>query len=295
MKSGGLSSLRKYREIDGKVFLVGVGAAKCGTSWLYRYLKSLPEVTVSPLKEVHFFDQKFTTHDTEPSNPMAIRRVDDYFEFDVDLAMTLRKHPHFQASIDRLKMIYDDNAYFDHFARICTNRTRVLGDITPAYAVLGQSGFRYMRDFFASQDASLKIVFIMRDPVDRLWSQLRHMQQKNPSLDTARNWPDMIREPTVIERADYKQTIEAMDQVFPAQDVLYLFYEGLFSELSLRKLCRFAGAEFKQADSDKRQNETSIKIDMPGAARDQFHRILEPQYKFCRHRFGNAVPISWKA
>lgn len=295
MKSGALPVLRKYREIEGKTFLVGVGAAKCGTSWLYRYLQSLPEVTLSPLKEVHFFDQKFTTHDTEPTNPMAICRVDDYFEFDVDLTMTLKKHPHFQASIDRLKMIYDDNAYFDHFARICTQRTRILGDITPAYAVLGQSGFKYMQHFFASQDASLKTIFVMRDPVDRLWSQLRHMQQKDPSLDIARNWPDMIREPTVIERADYRQTIEAMDQVLPVQDTLYLFFEDLFSEASLRKLCLFAGAEFKQADSDRRQNETRIKIDLPAAARDQFQRMLEPQYGFCRRRFGDAVPGTWKA
>jgi len=295
MEPEAIPTLRKYRELEGKTFLVGVGAAKCGTSWLYRYLKSLPEVTLSPLKEVHFFDQKFTTHETEPTNPMAIRRVDDYFEFDVDLSMTLRKHPHFQASIDRLKMIYDDNAYFDHFARLCTRRTRILGDITPAYAVLGQSGFRYMRQFFASQDACLKVIFIMRDPVDRLWSQLRHMQQKNPSLDAARNWSDLIREPTVIERADYKQTIEAMDQVFPAKDLLYLFYEDLFSEQSLQKLCRFAGAGFTQADTDKRQNETSIKTDLPDAAYDRFQRILEPQYRFCRRRFGDALPTSWTA
>lgn len=295
MKSGGLPPLRKYQELDGKTFLVGVGAAKCGTSWLYRYLKSLPEVTVSPLKEVHFFDQKFTTHDTEPTNPMAIRRVDDYFEFDVDLAMTLKKHPHFQASIDRLKMIYDDNEYFGHFARICTQRTQTLGDITPAYAVLGRNGFEYMQHFFASQDASLKIIFIMRDPVDRLWSQVRHMQQKNPSLDTARNWPDMIQEPTVIERADYQQTIEALDEIFPAQDVLHLFYEDLFSEASMRKLCLFAGAEFRQGESEERQNETSIKIDLPDAARDQFQKMLQPQYEFCRRRFGDAIPNVWKA
>lgn len=40
-----------------KVDFIGVGAARSGTTWLYNCLKEHPDVTVSSIKEVHFFDK----------------------------------------------------------------------------------------------------------------------------------------------------------------------------------------------------------------------------------------------
>ena len=43
-----------------EAFFVGLGAQKTGTSWLWEYLQSHPEVGASPIKEMHFFDSKYT-------------------------------------------------------------------------------------------------------------------------------------------------------------------------------------------------------------------------------------------
>ena len=37
-------------------YFVGIGAAKAGTSWLADYLAGHPEVALSPIKELHYFD-----------------------------------------------------------------------------------------------------------------------------------------------------------------------------------------------------------------------------------------------
>ena len=55
----GIADLRRYHELDGKTFLVCVGAMKCATSWIHDYLGTLDGVAVSPLKELHFFNTKF--------------------------------------------------------------------------------------------------------------------------------------------------------------------------------------------------------------------------------------------
>jgi len=39
-------------------FLLGVGAQRCGTTWLHRYLGQHPAVCISPCKELHVFDAK---------------------------------------------------------------------------------------------------------------------------------------------------------------------------------------------------------------------------------------------
>ena len=36
--------------------LFGIGAAKAGTTWLYRYLAAHPEVRLPAVKELHYFD-----------------------------------------------------------------------------------------------------------------------------------------------------------------------------------------------------------------------------------------------
>ncbi len=286
--------LRKYNELGGRTFLVGVGANKCGTSWVYRYLSSLSGVVASPLKEVHFFNAPFHAS-AEQMDLFAVKRLVFHIKQDGDVVDNLRSRPSFQASLDRVKMIYDVDEYFGHFARICTPDTRTLCDITPAYSGIGRSGFASMRDFVASQDVALKILFIMRDPVDRLWSHLRYRQQNDPSLDVLKNWSEMIQDPELFGWTDYRQTVEAMDAVFPDRDILFLFFEDLFSEATLKKLCAFVDADYLPPKTDEAVNETKLKIDLPDGVCDELLTILAPQYAFCRERFGSGVPDAWRA
>lgn len=287
--------LREYRELDGKTFLIGVGAMRCATSWVYSYLGELREVAVSPLKELHFFSKKFAVNALGDMDAVALKRLRHHMEQAGDAVENLRRRPTFQASVDRVEMIYDDDAYFGHFARLCGPFTRTFCDITPAYAVIGQAGFAYLKDFCASQDIALKLLFVMRDPVDRLWSQLCHMQQLNPSSDVVAKWSEAIQAPRVLARADYRGTVCDLDDVFPAEDVLYLFFEELFTEGSLRRLSRFAEVGFHPGDTTDAKNRAAEKADLPEEAHAAFKRLLAPQYEFCRQRFGDAIPATWQS
>jgi hypothetical protein len=290
-----LQHLRRYPELDGKTFLIGVGAAKAATSWVHGYLGTLPGVTASPLKEAHFFDTKFSRYQDDPWDPIAVKRAGNYLTHPGDVAAQISKNPHFQACIDRVAMIYDDNAYFAHFARIVAPDTRTLCEATPSYAVLGAEGFAYVKRFFASQAVTLKLLFILRDPVDRLWSQLRHIQQSDPEMDVTACWQDLVERPRIFERSDYRSTVAVLDQTFPAEHLLYLYYEELFTDETLTLLCAFAGAEFQPTDPTERRNETTIKRDLPPDAEAKLRDLLAPQYAFCRERFGRVPTPGWRA
>ncbi|MDQ2091622.1 sulfotransferase [Marimonas arenosa] len=286
-------TLRRYPELEGKTFLICVGAAKCGTSWLHHYLGALPGVVVSPLKELHFFNARFAGNALGDTDAFALSRLAFHLDQTGEAVANLRQRPTFQASVDRVQMIYDDNAYFGHFSRLCTGRTRCLCDITPAYSVIGPEGFAYMKAFCASQGVRLRILFLMRDPVDRYWSQLRHLQQMNPANDIANTWPKALDSAALTARADYRGVVSALDQIFPSADLLYLFYETLFDAAALHRLCAFAGASFSPGKPTEPRNETTVKLPLPEAARDALTRRLAPQYAFCRERFGDAVPKLW--
>ncbi len=267
---------------------------RCGTSWLHHYLGSLPEVTVSALKELNFFNMKFPENALNDMDAFALKRLGFHLGQAGDGVDNLECRPTFRASVDRVQMIYDDDAYFGHFARICAPGTRTFCDITPAYAVIGQSGFAYVRDFCSSQAIALKILFVMRDPVDRLWSQLHHLQQLNPKSDILANWPEAIRSPRVLARTDYRRTVCDLDSAFPSEDILYLFYEDLFGDEALSRLCGFADVDFRPGDIGEAKNQTELKSELADDARIAFGAVLAPQYEFCRQRFGNAVPARWQ-
>ena len=45
------------KQISSKItFCLGVGAQRCGSTWLGKYLEYHPEFCMSPLKEMHVFD-----------------------------------------------------------------------------------------------------------------------------------------------------------------------------------------------------------------------------------------------
>ena len=288
-----LPRLQKYDALDGKTFLICVGAMKCATSWLYHYLATLEGVVVSPVKELHFFSAKFAANALSDMDALAMYRLGHHIGQEGDAIQNLMTRPTFRASVDRVQMIFDDDAYFGHFARLCEPETRALCDITPAYSTIGPEGFAYMRDFCASQDMRVKILFVMRDPVDRLWSQLRHITQSNPEAELTKRWDEALQMPKIMARTDYRFTVQDLDEVFPVEDVLYLFYEDLFEEPSLRELCAFTGAAYLPGDADTVHHGTELKVDLPSDAQDAFRQALAAQYDFVRERFSDRVPSAW--
>jgi hypothetical protein len=284
---------RHYPELGGKTFLICVGAMKSATSWVYARLCEIPQVTVSPLKEVQFFNARFPKNSILDPDILAMRRLAYHIGQPGDAVENLRLRPAFQASLDRARMIYDDNAYLDHFARLARPETRVLADLTPAYAAIGADGFSYMRDLLASQDVSAKILFILRDPVDRLWSHLHFLRQLYPEFDPSRDWEKALGNPATLARSDYKGTIEALDNVFPHEDILLFFYETMF-DTGFADLCARLNLAPPAFTGRRRENKTDGKLDLPDDLARTFHTLLAPQYEFCRSRIGSSLPAAWR-
>ncbi|MEM6622591.1 MAG: sulfotransferase [Pseudomonadota bacterium] len=286
-----LTHLRRYPELEGKTFLLGIGAMKCATSWVFQHVAGMPEVAATPLKELHFFNAKFPPKGHPPFTPRMTALVQSYLAEAPDPVGEVATNSHLQAAIDGLQMLYDDNAYFGHFARMAQARTRVFTEITPQYALLDAQAFGYVRAFFQTQGLVLKVLLVLRDPVARLWSHLRSLTQEDPEIDVLRDWQTLVRQRAVIERSDYIRTIRMLDQVFHPDQLLILFSEDLVDGRSLPALSQTLGLPGLPPDTI-RQNRTPDTTALPDAVRGQLRRLLAPQYTFCQDRLG-ALPAAW--
>jgi hypothetical protein len=246
-----------------KTFLLGVGCQKGGTSWLYDYLAGSPQFAQGYRKEYHVFDALDL-----PSEENTRLRL---------LKSAAKKATNPQpgdwraaTAVHRLSMFLDQRFYFDYFTGLLHQSPdiRLAADVTPAYSMLGPERFAQIRDAFASRDVTTLPVFLMRDPVERIWSQMRMHARLYPGHEASRTESAEYvlahyESAPYARRTAYHETIEALDSVFGPGEVYFGFYERLFTDAEVRRLCELAGIDFVAPGFDKRVHSSPKTADLP--------------------------------
>lgn len=143
-----------------------LGAQKAGTTWLADVFNAHTDLHFSPRKEVHYFDVRHgLTRKAPPSRTLTVGLK--------------AAHTVLGALFDRLRVAYlrhdmytstalDHRAYLAYMS-YGADQPRYLCDFTPAYAMLDQDGIADI----LSVSPRARFLFVLRDPVDRLWSSMR--------------------------------------------------------------------------------------------------------------------------
>lgn len=143
-------------DMDKKIFVLGVGCQKGGTSWLNRYLRLHPSSKLGIMKEYHVFDALY------------VKGCGNWYLNAVKNADTDGK------SKLRTQLIEDSEAYFDYFANLLeTSGKAFTADITPSYAGLPTHALKLIKEGFEKRGITVKVVFLMRDPFERVFSYCR--------------------------------------------------------------------------------------------------------------------------
>jgi Sulfotransferase family len=126
-----------------------IGIHKGGTTWLYQQLDAHPDFWMPPVKELHYFDQLSRVQ--RSSSPRYRDERDLHF---LENMNSLSAKPY----ID-----------LEHYARLFETKGSLLsGDISPNYSTLSNEIIRRVLGYFPN----LKVIFLARDPVERVWSHL---------------------------------------------------------------------------------------------------------------------------
>lgn len=268
-------------------FFVGVGAQEAGTTWLHDQLARHPQVAMPERKEVHYFDSVHPTRSGECFAHYYLNRVKD-------VGAKLRRGEAKRIDGRRLAkltrilevIVGGPDAYRELLLENARPETRVVGEITPAYSILDDEGFTAMREALDTP----RLVFVMRDPLQRYWSAVRFAQQDPDRL--AETFREHFRQPHVQARGDYAATLETLDRTFPPESVLHLFYEELFAEATLRRVAAHLGVDEVWDWDLATVSNASAPAVMPSPTIELLEE-LRPTYDFVRDRFGDRVPSSW--
>lgn len=194
-------------EMRGPDFLV-IGAQRSGTTWIHRLLQRHPALWLTPVKEIHYFDR--TTITRSLLDPHERRRVRPKV-------------------IDLWHLRFWLGKRNDHWYRALFRKARasqlITGEVTPAYSTLDESGLRRIH----SINNEVKIIYVMRDPVERDWSAVNNLFRKNMwdgalTADSALNGARASR---IKLHSAYTKTIARLEAVFPSNQLYFCFFDDL--------------------------------------------------------------------
>lgn len=276
------------------VLMFGIGATKAGTSWLYRYLAGHPDCHLRSVKELHYFDTVDFGDRAGRAAGMRARR-------DL-LAVKPGTNADRTQRIDDLTALSDvieegDEAAYLAYLNAGRVQQRLVGDITPSYGLLSQQRLKQM----AGMAAQVRFVYLMRDPVERLWSHVRMIARRRSGSDTqiaGQAGAILTRvvsgaEGHIAERGDYRTVLGRIDRALNPKQVFLAFHEELFSGPMIEKLCAFLGIGPHPADF-ARTAHAGVPVEMTPAQRADAAAWLAPQYEFVAARMGG-LPKIWEA
>ncbi|WP_051548790.1 sulfotransferase [Nocardioides sp. URHA0032] len=237
-------------------FLLGVGAQKAGTTWVHHYLARSPQFVRGYRKEYHVFDSSDLADD-----PWLGRNLD---MAQAELDKLRSGEPADPVHLHRAAMIADPKFYFDYFAGLLHSRPRfrATADVTPEYAALPAERLASIRDGFATRGVRTVALFLMRDPVDRIWSQIRMQEGRRPARFPAsadKMVERLFDDPRYEQFSRYEVTMRNLESVWGDDEIHYGLYEQLFCEEGVRAICDLVGIAFRAPDFEKKSNVSSGK------------------------------------
>ncbi len=296
MGSSLLSSARR-RKPD----FIGIGAQKSGTSWLWSRLEQIPETVLPPRKELNYFDRsqyypsKSFLADAHPlrrlfrsDNARHRRRAWQ----DIYGAARMRDGAAFQWYIRYYLGFCDDDWYLSLFDLPGTE-ARLTGEISPSYSLLKTEDVRHVHTL--APDA--KILFLMRNPIERAWSQVRFDWREGyfDKIYDVEAVRDHIDSPVQEERSDYLAILDRWTSVFEPDQVHVAFFDDLCyaPEHLLEGVADFLGIDPKpmKESMQERVNE-SPKKEMPPAIRDHLIEKYATELRKLKDRIGGRA-TSW--
>lgn len=275
-----------------------VGAAKAGTSWLYNQLAAHPECHFRAIKELHYFDALDT-------GKMA-REIAKHSEQQKRILSNLASSGH-PPTDEQARRLADRAAWLNVLEAKRENSdaylgylhhdrgsARVVGDMTPAYALLSQQRFAAM----SKLAPDVRFLMLLRDPVERLWSHVRMIAARRDAKGVATadrcgrilNRTIKGKEDQIARRSNYAATLNRLMAAVPGPALLVQVFEDMVAGEGLARVCSFLG--IRPVEPGLEPVHAGQSLDMTPDQRRAAAHWLAPQYEASVKALGH-MPEAW--
>lgn len=274
------------------MFILGVGAQKAGTTWLWQQLQEVPGFTSLGRKELHYWDHRIRLHSQNLRDKQAIKSF--MADEDIEVIASLN-HDKYFTPIERAQRVRRWNS----------NERPCVADITPAYAGLPRGVFRLIRRELELREVDYRVIYFMRDPVARIVSafnmRLRKGQRRGPGpaellrkIGAKINVKSSLRDEDFAEeiirygsswecqaRTRYEITVANLREIFPPDRLFFGFNESISDPLQIEGLSKFLNLPVSLFSPAQRVNsgERLVRYHLPSAdVRDELHLLYQSTY-----------------
>lgn len=272
---------------------IGIGAQKAATTWLYTQLQQHHRLWLAPLKEIHYFDQDISLFSSPglgdapaDRSPRSIHREkieDGSYLQEIEAASG-------ESERNWLRQFYslprDEQWYRTLFA--AAPRDALVGEITPRYAICDDAMVAHMRDVAPHA----KLLFVLREPVARFWSQCR---MKFDADQLAQNDPaiaQFFKSHLGFPRGVYSTTLRRFARYVEPSSMLVIFHDAIEQQPGavLTAIWEFLGVEpiaCENLSIAARVNASRPQLEMPEQLRAEVAAAYEPELRTLSRVFGS--------
>ena len=175
----------------------------------------------------------------------------------------------------------------DYARRFADVGERLPGEITPGYAVLPPRRI----SFVARLMPEVRLIYLMRDPIERAWSQVVmnaiEIDGEDPaSIDDA-TWLARLSEPRVRRRGDHLAVLDAWNRYVPDERMLIGWFEEIAEDPEglLGRVHRFLGVR-SMPPKGSEVVRPGVPVPMPEGVREGLVVMLKPELERLADRFG---------
>jgi hypothetical protein len=258
---------------DARPDFLCIGAHKGGTTWLYQQLDSHPDFWMPPFKELHYFDQLASVR--RPSSPRCRDERDLRF---LESIKSLSAKPYMD---------------LEHYARLFEPKGSLLsGDISPNYSTLSNEVIRQVVGYFPN----LKVIFLARDPVERVWSHLSmevryHQIESFDVTDINEVNRNLVRRGLLLRSYPSAVVARWKRHVHPDRFRIYFFDDLQRNPSELRRsILRFLDADPDKPGSGAMADYNGWsgmeKLPLTDHVRSHLARFFKKELKTCAARLG---------
>ena len=205
--------------------LLNIGAMKSGTTWLYMMLKDHPEIECTPVKETHYFWDLYGDF-----RLLDQRGRLETLSYNLPRILSHTPSGKIQSVLDWFGHYFSDPIDDAWFAHLFANRDKPIycADFSNLYSNLPLTSWDHVK----SLAEAIRITYMMRSPIDRLWSHTRFQAQISGRLDSLDGWnesdfTDFLTKEGVSSRGRYAETITMLRNNFCSHEYLLCEYQDI--------------------------------------------------------------------
>lgn len=222
------SSMKEKKDL----FILGLGAQKAGTTWLFNSLKAAGVLDKKNKKSYRANEhiKNLLCSDRKPTL-ISLRSSHDWLTW---------------------RMQKSESFYFDYFYNIIQSSVSgIAADLTPANSLVSRQNLQAINRSFSVRGIETKLVLLTRDPVERCWSAfcMHYFLKKKPKegvridLDFRESFRRYMKSDDCRLRTDYSRIISVVSDAHLASRLLVIDYSDLFTSLGLNALQDFIGVK----------------------------------------------------